>query len=557
MDSRDSQSIRRQMTNPLDPPSNDKKPDQEPAAEKASGSSGLSYDDVVKMQAKDEAARAQADAEKTGRAAQMERSGGQASQPAPSALSPFTYQMGHKPQFQIRKAEFLHEKLERPVADLKPLVDKFLKETPRPDEHGLTADQQRELEATREMLARVTNADDALATALELAKLYKHLQYIEEAKKATDLSLGIDPESHLGRELFKELEHLHLPEMGGAGTRPASAQFSKARLREKIQGLAAGRVIVVGDMVIDEFLEGAPERISREAPVLILEHVNTELVLGGAANAAHNVTALGGGCHGIGVCGRDSYSGKLAELFEVAGISQGLVQDPSRPTSVKTRILSRSHSFRQQLLRLDRMSHQPVDPAVESLLIERLKQVAGQYSAILLSDYRGGVITDAVARACSVIAAERGMKIVVDAQDRLDRFQQVTLLTPNEPDVERAVGFKIDSQESLERAGNKLLLLTGAHALLVTRGAQGMALFRPDCGIVKLPPFNKQEVFDVTGAGDTVAATMSLALATGCDFVEAMALGNLAAGIVVGKPGTATTSQSELLEALEFSDLPE
>src|SRR5579875_1660504 len=534
MDSRDSQSIRRQMTNPLDPPSNDKKPDQEPAAEKASGSSGLSYDDVVKMQAKDEAARAQADAEKTRRAAQMERSGGQASQPAPSALSPFTYQMGHKPQFQIRKAEFLHEKLERPAAD-----------------------QQRELEATREMLARVTNADDALATALELAKLYKHLQYIEEAKKATDLSLGIDPESHLGRELFKELEHLHLPEMGGAGTRPASAQFSKARLREKIQGLAAGRLIVVGDMVIDEFLEGAPERISREAPVLILEHVNTELVLGGAANAAHNVTALGGGCHGIGVCGRDSYSGKLAELFEVAGISQGLVQDPSRPTSVKTRILSRSHSFRQQLLRLDRMSHQPVDPAVESLLIERLKQVAGQYSAILLSDYRGGVITDAVARACSVIAAERGMKIVVDAQDRLDRFQQVTLLTPNEPDVERAVGFKIDSQESLERAGNKLLLLTGAHALLVTRGAQGMALFRPDCGIVKLPPFNKQEVFDVTGAGDTVAATMSLALATGCDFVEAMALGNLAAGIVVGKPGTATTSQSELLEALEFSDLPE
>lgn len=333
--------------------------------------------------------------------------------------------------------------------------------------------------------------------------------------------------------------------------------LSKTKLRQRINELSRGRVIVVGDLLIDELLEGKPERISREAPVLILEHVDTQLIPGGAANTANNIVALGGSCHAIGVCGEDEYADKLLKLFSSAGINQGLVADQFRPTTVKTRILSKSHSFSQQLLRLDRISHEPVSPAIEDQLAAQINKVATQYQAIVLSDYRGGVITPRVIEACRSAAKAHRLKLIVDAQNELERFQRATVLTPNQPDAEKMVGFAIDSRETLQKAGEMLLKLTNAEAVLITRGSQGMALFQEGAEMIELPVFNKSEVFDVTGAGDTVVATMSLALVTGSTWSEAMALGNLAAGIVVKKQGTATTSIKEMLETLESVLLPD
>jgi rfaE bifunctional protein kinase chain/domain len=548
------------MSNPLVPDDRHEPDDGEAAKDSSAGQSSLSYQDVLPLEAQEQAAK-NAQQKQESRPDNVTGGGGGGNSTGTASTiprAPFTYYMGQKPQYQMRQSEFLSSKIEQSSVDLKPLVDKFLKETPGKDEHKLNEADQRELEQTRESLAKFTSTDDALKTALQLAKLYQHLRCIEEAKKATDLSLGIDPESSTGRELFKELEHLRPAGFGlRYGATPGLESLTKSNLRKRIQELAAGKVIVLGDMIVDEFLEGKPERISREAPILILEHVDTELILGGAANAAHNVASLGGECRAIGVCGRDNYAAKLAELFEKAGITQGLVQDPSRPTTVKTRVLSKSHSFKQQLLRIDRMCHDLVSKPVESQLVDRLQQASAQFAALILSDYRGGILTDGIVKACLEIAKTSRLKVVVDAQDRLERFQQVTSITPNEPDAELAVGFKIDSDDRLRQAGERLLQLTGAESVLITRGARGMTLFERGRPAVSIPAFNRSEVFDVTGAGDTVTATMTLALVTGCSFAEGMALGNLAAGVVVKKTGTATINQEELLEALEDSALPE
>lgn len=541
------------MTNPLGTPGKDdqaekqsKAPEQQPESKP-----GLSFDDVMSKQAaaSQDAVRKEIVPKDVSPAIRRDISA------VPRAQ--FTYQFGQRPPFQIRKSEFLHD-IEKPVAEVKPLVDKFLKETPAREDESLTPAERNELTQTRDSLSRFTNAADALNKALHLARLYQHLRYIEEAKKATDLSLGIDPDNHLGKELFKELERLHPPDISIA-SRPAlaPAPLSKANLRKRIAAMTGGKVMVVGDLLIDELLEGRPERISREAPVLILEHVDTELIPGGAANTANNVAALGGVCHAVGVCGKDDYAAKLANLLERHNITHSLVQDPSRPTTVKTRILSKAHALRQQLLRLDRISHEPIDALVEGLLVDRINQAGGQYKAIVLSDYRGGAVSDGVIRACKALAARENLMVVVDAQDHFERFQDVTLMTPNQPDTEKMVGFKITDRDSLKKAGDELLLLTGARAILVTRGPHGMVLFQPGEEMMELPAFNKSEVFDVTGAGDTVVAAMALALVSGASYLEAMALGNLAASIVVRKPGTAVTNQKEMLEHLERVDLPD
>jgi D-glycero-beta-D-manno-heptose-7-phosphate kinase len=518
------------MTNPYSPkdkPGNDE-PEKRENQEKQEEKPAISFSDLMSDKA---------------------QGGGSTSSPSPTS---FSY-MSDKPFFQMRKSEFTHEN----KGEIKPLIDKFLKTTEPSENDDMTETEKQAILNTREELTKATTAADGVLHALHLARLYQQLRYIEEAKQATLLSLGLSPDDHSSRELFKELERMHPPDLAVSATHASLHELSKTKLRERIKGLSSGRLIVFGDLLIDEYVEGKPERISREAPVLILEHVDTELILGGAANTANNVASLGATCHAIGVCGRDDYAVKLTRMFESTGITHGLVQDPSRPTPVKTRILSKSHSHLQQLLRMDRISHEEISTSIESLLIEKVKQAAGQYQAIVLSDYRGGVMTSAVIKACRQIAQEKNIMLIVDAQDHFERFQDVTLITPNQTDTEKAVGFAINSTESLKEAGKKLMLITGSKALLITRGAEGMVLFEKGKEMVELPAFNLSEVFDVSGAGDTVAATMALAMVTGASFVEAMALGNLAASIVVKKPGTAVTSQKEMLECLELVALPE
>ena len=474
----------------------------------------------------------------------------------PDTTGAAQFNFGQRSQFLV-KSDFLRPENVKPIAQYKPLIDDFLKATTfdlQLDDTFSEAEQ-RELSRSRDSLSNATNTQEAVSNALHLASLYQHLRYIEEAKKAINLSLGIDPDNYHGKQLFKEIERMHPADIGAASAAISSQPLTKTNLRKRIHALSGGRVIVIGDLLIDELLEGKPERISREAPVLILEHVDTELIPGGAANTANNISALGGLCHAIGVCGKDEYAGKLAQLFDKAGITHDLVQDASRPTTVKTRILSKSHSFKQQLLRLDRISHDRVSPTIENELLERLSQKAGEFSAIVLSDYRGGVMTDEVIRGCRSIAANKNLLLIVDAQDDFPRFQNVTLLTPNQPDTEKAVGYTIDSKETLKQAGDDLMMMTGAKAVLVTRGGEGMVLFQQNEQMIELPAFNKSEVFDVTGAGDTVVATMALALVTGSTFLESIALGNLAAGIVVKKPGTAVTSQKEMLENVDLLKL--
>jgi rfaE bifunctional protein kinase chain/domain len=460
---------------------------------------------------------------------------------------------GQRPGFPLRKAVYVSQETDKSLDAVRPLIQDFLKTTESNEaDHSLSQDELRLLALGREALSNATNTHDAVSEAVHLARMYQHMRYIEEAKLATELSLGIDPDSVQGKQLFRDLERMHQTELGSA-TKPVQIQpLSKSNLRKRILSLTGGKVIVLGDLLIDELLEGKPERISREAPVLILEHVDTELIPGGAANTANNISALGGNCHAIGVCGNDEYANQLGLLFDRVGIQHSLVRDATRPTTVKTRILSKSHSFKQQLLRLDRISHEKIDASIEGELLSKLKAAAGNYSALILSDYRAGVMTDALIRGCRAIAAEKNLLLIVDAQDDFARFQDVSLLTPNQPDTEKAVGFTIDSRETLQRAGDELMMITGSKALLITRGSEGMVLFQQNEPMTELPAFNKSEVFDVSGAGDTVVATMALAMVTGSTFIEAMALGNLAAGIVVKKPGTAITSQKEMLENLDL-----
>lgn len=472
----------------------------------------------------------------------------------PRSQTSYGFPIGQGPPFNLKKSEFLKPDHDKQHHELKNLISNFLNDTKLVDEHKLSHKELKELHSNRDELSSATSVPDAVRSALQLKRMYQEMKYLEEAKKARDLILGLDPNNQIGKQLFKELERMQSQELGltaAAMKLPAHGALSKSRLKERIKSLSAGRVIVLGDLLIDELLEGRPERISREAPVLILEHVSTELILGGAANAAANLAALGGNCHAIGVCGRDEYAYKLGRLFEKAGISYGLVEDPARPTTVKTRILSSAHALRQQLIRLDRISHEKLNNEVAKSVLERLDSVASSYDAVILSDYRSGLITDLVVKGTLEIAEQKKLKLIVDAQDNFPRFRGAALITPNQPDTEAAVGFKIDSRETVAEAGKKLLQISGAHNLLLTRGGAGMVLFQENEPMFELPAFNRSEVFDVTGAGDTVVATMTLAMVTGATMVEAMALGNLAAGIVVKKVGTAVTNQTELIEALE------
>jgi len=440
-----------------------------------------------------------------------------------------------RPFVQARKSDF------KPAEQKTP--EQLLQEAPKEDPTKKIDDKEPKAEP-KENKTKVEK--DEPAVELEVDDIFSEVTTAEQDKWIKKHEEE-EEEFTLKKPLLDEMERVHPHDTAVVH----GHALNKGRLRQCIENFGLGRVLVVGDLVIDELLEGRPERISREAPVLILEHVDTELIPGGAANTAHNIVALGGRSHAVGVCGKDEYTQRLAAMLDKYKIEFTLVQDQSRPTTVKTRILSKSHSFKQQLLRLDRISHDTIDSAVEMILAQRIEPIASQYQALILSDYRCGIMTEKVIEACKNVAKANNLLIVVDAQDGFERFQDVDLITPNQPDAEGAVGYAFETENRLNQGAEDLLLLTNAKAMLITRGAKGMALFRLGEEPVHLPPFNRSEIFDVTGAGDTVIATMTLALVTGATLEEAMALGNLAAGIVVRKTGTAVTNQQEMLENLE------
>lgn len=330
--------------------------------------------------------------------------------------------------------------------------------------------------------------------------------------------------------------------------------IDKQKLVSYIKKLAEPKVLVIGDMALDEMIYGDAERISREAPVLILQHTYTKLILGGASNAAHNVSTLNGRkVSVVGVIGDDYQAGQLLETFENAGINtEHLIKDSARKTTTKTRISgSITTSITQQIVRVDRQTNAPVSRETEEKVLAEIEKAIPKHDAIILSDYHIGTLTDKIIKRAIELANIYDKVIVVDAQKDLGKYKDVTSMTPNLPDTQKSVGFELDTEEALQKAGDKLLYKTFAKAILITCGADGMFVAEPDKKYTKIPVFNKSEVFDVTGAGDTVTAVYTLALAAGAEPAYAAIIGNIAASIVVRQYGCATTTVDELLSAVE------
>ncbi|HEY9764770.1 MAG TPA: PfkB family carbohydrate kinase [Chroococcales cyanobacterium] len=326
--------------------------------------------------------------------------------------------------------------------------------------------------------------------------------------------------------------------------------IEKARFEAITSRFPRTRLLVVGDAIADEFLVGEPSRISREAPVLILKHKNSEVIPGGAGNAAANASSLGARVDLLGAVGQDLSSDRLREALEVRGVgTKLLLPDPGRPTTTKTRISAHSQqSVTQQIVRIDRESHANLSAELEARAIAFLEEAIPDVDAVLVSDYGNGVLTKKIAERLGLLCQQHQKKLTVDSQAGLGRFPHASVITPNQPEAEAAVGYKIEDRDSLLRAGADLLVLSGAEAALITRGANGIALFERGETCSEVPAFNRSEVFDVTGAGDTVIATFTLALAAGATFLEATVLANLAASIVVRRFGTATTTVAEMAE---------
>ncbi len=333
------------------------------------------------------------------------------------------------------------------------------------------------------------------------------------------------------------------------------SRVSRQRLLAIVDDFAGLRVAVFGDLLVDEFIYGQIARVSREAPVLILEYDSTDIVPGGAGNAAHNVAALGGTAMCIGVTGQDEPGRRLVQVMRERVNVGSIVSHSALRTPTKTRILAGGiHSAKQQVVRIDRASRQTLPGEVRKSVARRLAAALPQCDALLVSDYGSGLVTPSM-----VVHAQRGLRgpgrrqppVLVDSRYQLLKYRRMSMCTPNESEVEQLFGIRIgDDVRVLEKSGRELLKRTAAGAVLITRGSRGMALFERTRPTVHIPISGSDQIADVTGAGDTVIATLTLALAAGGTPEEAARLANYAGGIVVMKRGTATVSAAELKQAI-------
>ncbi len=328
--------------------------------------------------------------------------------------------------------------------------------------------------------------------------------------------------------------------------------MKKEELLQFLDKLKEPKILIIGDFALDEMIYGNTERISREAPVLILEHYETKKVLGAASNAAHNVSKLNlGKASALGVYGDDYYGEKLLQILNEKGINTDLmVLDKSRKTTTKTRISgSCNQSITQQIVRIDRQTKAPLSKEIEKKVIENIKNHLKNFDGVILSDYHLGCLTQNVIKTAIKEAKKHKKIIVADIQKTMENYKGVTAITPNQPDSERQVGFFIKDEESLKKAGEELLNELELEKVLLTRGESGMALFEKKDGKIqykKIPAYNRKEVFDVTGAGDTVVAAFTLGLCAGLNGETSMCIGNLAASIVIRFFGCQTVSVEDL-----------
>ncbi|MFZ3089926.1 MAG: D-glycero-beta-D-manno-heptose-7-phosphate kinase [Nitrospirota bacterium] len=319
------------------------------------------------------------------------------------------------------------------------------------------------------------------------------------------------------------------------------------RLIKYLRAFKKARVLVFGDVMVDHFIWGNVSRISPEAPVPVVSVTKETILLGGGANVLNNILALGGKPEICGVIGYDDAGRQfLKELKKMGAAADGIFYE-KRPTIVKTRIVAHS----QQVVRFDREVKDEISINTQNNIYEFIKKRIRNIDVLAISDYAKGCITENLLADILQLAKKNDVRIVVDPKVKHFNFYQgVTVVTPNNLEASQASGVEIVDEASLHRAGEALLNRLGCDALLITRGEHGMSLFEGNGDITHIPTVAK-EVYDVTGAGDTVLATLSLAMAAGAPIKEAAVLANYAAGIVVGIVGTATVSNSELKKVLK------
>jgi D-glycero-beta-D-manno-heptose-7-phosphate kinase len=325
-------------------------------------------------------------------------------------------------------------------------------------------------------------------------------------------------------------------------------------LRKIVESFPKITVTVLGDLVADEFVFGEISRVSREAPVLILKHRERTVVPGGAANAANNLADLGVNVLPVGIVGDDEPGRMLLKYFRHKRIAvSGLLKDKSYTTVTKTRILAgMTHTARQQVVRIDREPQEAPNPHLTRELYLAARNYARASDALLISDYGYGAATPALVNALQTKGKLGTVPIIVDSRYRMLQYSGVTAATPNEPEVEEALGVRIGQDwDKLIAAGEQLMAHMKLQSLVITRGRDGMVTFDRKHKPVDIPIFGSDQVADVTGAGDTVIAAFTAALAAGGTTEEAAQLANYAGGIVVMKRGTATVTQDELLHAIE------
>src|ERR1700736_2154701 len=326
------------------------------------------------------------------------------------------------------------------------------------------------------------------------------------------------------------------------------------RLKRIVEAFPNLTVTVLGDLVADEFVFGEISRVSREAPVLILRHRERSVVPGGAANAANNLADLGVNVLPVGVVGDDEPGRLLIKYFRHKRIAtSGVLKDKSYTTVTKTRILAgMTHTSRQQVVRVDREPEQAPNRHLTRELILAAREYVRASDALLISDYGYGAATPAIVTVLRQKARMGTVPLVLDSRHRLFEYSGVTAATPNETEVEEALGSRIGQNwETLVSAGEQIMARMKLQSLVITRSGDGMVAFNHGHKPVDIPIFSSDEVADMTGAGDTVIAAFTAALAAGATTEEAAQLANYAGGIVVMKRGTATVSRQELLNALE------
>lgn len=322
------------------------------------------------------------------------------------------------------------------------------------------------------------------------------------------------------------------------------------RINEITGRIGNARILILGDIMLDEYWFGSVSRISPEAPVPVVEITSSKILLGGAANVAANIRDLGDEPLLIGTVGKDESSEKLSQLMTNKNISsEHMVCDHSRSTTKKTRIIAHS----QQVVRADQESRHEIDDHVSEMIFDRFMALVDGIGAVIISDYGKGVITKILLEKIIATCQEREIFVAVDPKEtHFHNYRRVSLITPNHEEAGFAYGKRIRSEEDLAEVGNGLLKKLEAKSILITRGPDGMSLFREGAQASHIPTFARR-VYDVTGAGDTVIASFVSATCAGADLVEASIVANVGAGLTVAEVGTSSVTTAMLKKELEFN----